>query len=69
MLNVPAADLLLKTSGDHRRAYPLAAVRVSTHLGAGQLVYATDDQYLGVQLDGETRVDEYPLTVCELVAS
>lgn len=52
--------LVITQVGAHQRAYPASAtVRVATHLGEGVLVYATDDGYIGVQLDGETRIDEY----------
>jgi len=54
-------QLLIKVEGGRRRAYPVGApARVRTHLGDGKLVYGTDDGWLAIQLDGETRVDEYP---------
>lgn len=37
----------------------LSTVRVSTPDGAGTLIYLRQDGYLGVRLDGETRVDEW----------
>ncbi|HKP08306.1 MAG TPA: hypothetical protein VJU58_13720 [Microbacterium sp.] len=63
-------NALLTVSGGHRRAYPLDLVRVVTHLGAGRLVYVSDDRWIGVQLDGESRVDEYqPSSVSVEVAA
>lgn len=41
-------------------AYPALEVRVVSGWGAGRLVYATDDGWFAVQLDGESRIDEYP---------
>jgi hypothetical protein len=52
-------NVLLAQVGGRLRAYPVNPVRVATHLGEGQLVYATDDNWFGVRLDGERRVDEY----------
>lgn len=57
-------NALIKQVGAHSRTYPLVQPRVRTHLGEGALVYATEDGYLGVRLDGETRVDEYPVAWC-----
>ncbi len=57
---------LIKTVDGHRRAYPLVQPRITTHCGSGTLVYATDDGYLGVRLDGETRIDEYSPRVCSV---
>lgn len=47
---------LLGTDG---RTYPTNTIRVRTTCGDGVLVYGTADGFCGVQLDGETRVDEY----------
>jgi hypothetical protein len=60
-------NMLIKREGGHLRAYPLTSLRVKNHIGSGALVYATDDGWLGVQLDGETRIDEYPVAVCRSV--
>ena len=35
--------------------------RVTTMQGAGTALYLTRDGWIGVRLDGETRVDEYPI--------
>lgn len=51
-------NALIKTIDGRRRTYFLAQPRVTTHLGTGALVYATDDRCLGVRLDGETRLEE-----------
>lgn len=51
--------LLLTTRGSHRLAVLPQPRRCRTHLGVGLLRYVTDDGFVGVQLDGETRVDEY----------
>lgn len=53
-------SIVIKSAGGRRRAYPAVSPRVQTHIGSGRLIYGTDDGYLGVQLDGETRIDEYP---------
>ncbi|HKQ66012.1 MAG TPA: hypothetical protein VJZ73_13440 [Methylomirabilota bacterium] len=50
----------------HARIEPCTPVRVTTHLGAGVLVSVTDDAWVEVQLDGETRQDEYPIELVEL---
>lgn len=42
------------------RWYPQAQVRITSMWGDGVLVYLTSDGFVGVRLDGETRVDEYP---------
>ena len=60
--------LLLVADRDRLRAYPQAAARVRTSCGLGALVYATDDGWLGVRLDGERRVDEYPARECARLA-
>jgi hypothetical protein len=55
--------LLLKTCPDRESrtlAYPIEPIRVTGMWGSGRIVYATDDGWIGVCLDGETRVDEYP---------
>jgi len=53
-------QILLARRGDRRLAYAIGAViRVRTVHGDGQLIYVTDDLYLGIRLDGETRTDEY----------
>lgn len=59
-------NALIVISGGRRRAYPLESITVRTNLGPGRLSYLTEDGWLGVQLDGEQRVDEYPI---EQVAS
>lgn len=54
-------DMLITTEANARRkAYPLTSHRVTSRWGTGRLVYATSDGYVGLELDGETRVDEYP---------
>lgn len=60
MTNTTNTATLLKTVDGHVRAYPVAEVAVTSVWGAGRLVYATDDGFVGLQLDGETRIDEYP---------
>jgi hypothetical protein len=35
--------------------------RVTSMWGAGVMVYAKSDGWVGIRLDGETRVDEYPV--------
>ena len=54
--------LLLVADRDRLRAYPQAAARVRTSCGLGVVVYGTDDGWLGVRIDGERRVDEFPAT-------
>ena len=60
--------LLLVADHDRLRAYPQAAARVRTSCGLGVVVYGTDDGWLGVRLDGERRVDEYPARECARLA-
>jgi hypothetical protein len=56
------ADAILDArASHHKRAYLTQALQVATPCGAGQLVYITDDGFAGVQLAGETRIDEYSL--------
>lgn len=51
----------------HARIAPLhAVIRVLTHLGPGVLVTVTDDAWVEVRLDGETRCDEYPIELVQL---
>ena len=57
-------QLLLVADQDRLRAYPNVIARVRTTCGPGVIVYATDDGWLGVRLDGERRVDEYPAREC-----
>lgn len=52
-------NALIKHEGGKYRSYPLSQTRVRTHLGDGAIVYADEDGYLGIRLDGETRIDEY----------
>ncbi|MDQ1446771.1 MAG: hypothetical protein QOI20_3235 [Acidimicrobiaceae bacterium] len=64
--------LLFKTCplrSDRRLAYLASPARCTTHLGAGRLVYVTEDGWCGVQLDGEKRVDEYQRFQVELAAT
>lgn len=58
-------NALVTSSGGRTRTYPLATIPVTTNLGAGRLIYVTDDERLGVQLDGESRVDEYRAVLCD----
>jgi hypothetical protein len=44
-------------------------LRVETTCGIGTVRYIKPDGWLGVQLDGEKRVDEYPAEHCTEVAS
>jgi hypothetical protein len=64
MTNTNRADLVI----DGNRAYPTAEIRVQGIWGQGRLVYATRDGWCGVQLDGETRVDEYPAQHLQVLA-
>jgi len=61
-------NILFRREGGHLRAYPLSAhIRITSHLGAGRLVYATDDGWLGVHLDSEPnlrRIDEVAVEHC-----
>lgn len=45
---------------DRLLAYPQDEIRVTGMWGNGRLIYVTEDGWCGVQLDGETRIDEYP---------
>jgi hypothetical protein len=54
------ATSLLKTRGTRQLAYSAQPARATGIWGSGRVVYATDDGWVGVCLDGETRVDEYP---------
>ena len=58
--------LMLHNRDGHDRLQLASDLRVLTHLGAGVLVSLTDDGWCEVQLDGETRVDEYPVELVEL---
>lgn len=49
-------DLLIKDG----KAYPTTEIRVDGMWGMGRLIYITEDGWCGIQLDGETRIDEYP---------
>jgi len=61
---------LLARRGSRRLAYAIGStIRIRTNSGTGNLVYVTDDLYLGVRLDGETRVDEYAPEICKSVVS
>lgn len=61
---------LLARRGSRRLAYAIGStIRIRTNSGTGNLVYVTDDLYLGVRLDGETRVDEYRTAACQAVLS
>ncbi len=61
---------LLARRGSRRLAYAIGStIRIRTNCGTGNLVYVTDDLYLGVRLDGETRVDEYAPEICKAVRS
>jgi hypothetical protein len=51
---------LIAERNGHKRFYPAAATAVTSMWGRGQLVSVTDDGWAEVQLDGETRRDEYP---------
>lgn len=62
-------DTLIRWDRGHTRAYPLAPIRVRTDLGDGRLVSLTDDGWAEVELDGETRRDEYPAERVELLLS
>lgn len=55
-----ANDFLIKHVGGRTRAYPLSAIRVKSHLGAGELRYLTSDGYCGVAIDGDRTVDDRP---------
>lgn len=66
--------ILIKREGSRQRAYPLSArIRVTSHLGAGDLRYITDSDdglWLGVKLDCESnpnRVDEIAVEHCQLL--
>ena len=60
---------LLVTRGARQLAYLIGAtISIATIHGAGRAVYLTSDGYVGVQLDGEGRIDEYPLGQCSPVA-
>lgn len=63
---IEAAAPLLAHRDRHERICPTKAVRVTTHLGAGRLVSVTEDGWCEIQLDGETRRDEYPVEVVAL---
>lgn len=43
----------------------LPGTRVTTWCGVGTLQYTKPGGWLGVKLDGETRVDEYPVETVE----
>jgi len=61
---------LLARRGDRQLAYVVGSIiRIRTIKGAGDLIYVTDDLYLGVKLDGETRIDEYRGDACQAVRS
>lgn len=45
---------------DRLLAYPMDEIRVTSMWGDGRLIYATEDGWIGIMLDGETRIDEYP---------
>ena len=45
---------------NRRLCYLATAVRVTSMWGSGQLIYATNDGWVGVRLDGECGVYEYP---------
>jgi hypothetical protein len=63
-------DALLVNRDNRRLAYTLGAtIRIRTNCGTGNLVYVTEDFYLGVRLDGETRIDEYRSSACSAVRS
>ena len=53
--------LLIKSNGRRATAILTTAVRVRSHLGTGVFRYVTSDGYIGVQLDGEDRVEEIPV--------
>lgn len=61
-------NVLITRDRGHLRVYPLAPVRVRTHLGDGRLISLTADQWAEIQLDGETRTDEYAADRVELLA-
>lgn len=63
---IEAAAPVLANRDRHERICPTAAVRVTTNLGTGRLVSVTEDGWCEVQLDGETRRDEYPIEVVAL---
>lgn len=48
----------LLLAADQRRLYFLTPVSVSTHMGDGVAVYVNQDGYVGVRLNGETRIEE-----------
>lgn len=55
--------MLIKTCPvrkDTKIAYPEATVRITSGWGQGTLVYATNDGWLGIKLDGSESIDEYP---------
>jgi hypothetical protein len=63
-------DALITTKNSRQVAYAIGAIiRIRTNCGTGNLVYVTDDLYLGVKLDGETRIDEYHSAACQAVRS
>jgi len=51
---------LLANRNGHNRFYPAEATPVTSMWGRGQLVSVTEDGWAEVQLEGETRRDEYP---------
>lgn len=59
--------LLLTKRGNRRLAVLTTSRRVRSMWGSGQLRYLTDDGHVGVQLDGETRVDEYSAAHVEVI--
>ena len=63
---IEGASPILARRDRHERICPTTTVRVTTHLGAGRLVSVTEDGWCEVQLDGETRRDEYPVEVVTL---
>lgn len=63
-----SAVVVLQRRGNRLLARPTSPQRCVTGAGAGALLYATDDGWVGVRLDGETRADEWPAESVEVTS-